>query len=247
MVRKIVLIFLLIMVSGFFIALKFDLLPERVTYLIEYSRCKILYTLGKAGTGENYESSRPSERFHRRSVSPDIPLSEIMSSRDLKADDNINIHIDIETRTLFLKYKDETLKKYRIAAGSMTDKGNKQREGDYRTPRGSFYICTKDIYSPPKGYLGSRWMLLSYPDTSAAERGLASEMISQDVYNEIIEANKKMEIPPQNTLLGSAIGIHGGARPDLSKDWTAGCIGVYNQDVEEIFEFVKVGTKVVIE
>jgi lipoprotein-anchoring transpeptidase ErfK/SrfK len=47
-------------------------------------------------------------------------------------------------------------------------------------------------------------------------------------------------------MLGSTIGIHGGAREGLPKDWTAGCIGMYDEDVEEIFEYIDKGTSVVI-
>lgn len=194
-----------------------------------------------------YKSQSPSEKLHLRSVEPDTPLGRIISDQGLTPDENINLYVNVKDRTMYVNYKDTTLKKYRISYGSRTDEGNKEKEGDFKTPRGTFYVCTKDVYSPPKGYLGSRWMLLSYPDPGAAKRGLQSGLIEQWIYNEIDQAYSNKSIPPQNTILGSAIGIHGGAKPNLQKDWTAGCVGMYDQDVEEIFEVVKVGTQVVIE
>jgi len=95
--------------------------------------------------------------------------------------------------------------------------------------------------------LGSRWMLLSYPNLEAAERGLNSGLIDEKTYNKVKSANLDKRTPPQDTILGSAIGIHGGAKENLRKDWTAGCVGMYDKDVEEIFEFVKIGTPVFIE
>ncbi|TYQ16736.1 UNVERIFIED_CONTAM: hypothetical protein Cloal_3304 [Acetivibrio alkalicellulosi] len=245
--KKTLLLILVILPIVFITTYMLDLLPDRISRYVNPSRAQILYALGRIDSSEFYENTAPSETNHKRSVYPDIPLGEIMSSKGLLADDNINIYVDLSTRTLSFRYKDETLKQYSIGAGPRTDEGNKEREGDTKTPRGTFYICTKDIYSPPKHYLGSRWMLLSYPDISAAQRGLESGAITQDTYNSIVSANENREIPPQYTGLGSAIGIHGGAVPNFRKDWTAGCIGMYNQDVDEIFDFVKIGTTVVIE
>lgn len=222
-------------------------LPISVSDTIDSAKSKIAYTFLTPPPSKTYENSEPSDKFHNRFVEPDIPLSQIMSDKELKADNKVNIFVDLKTRTLHFKYGEETLKKYSISAGTKTNHGDKEKEGDYRTPRGNFYICSKNIYSPPKGYIGSRWMLLSYPNIEAAERGLSSGLIDESTYNKVKSANLNKRTPPQDTILGSAIGIHGGARPNLSKDWTAGCIGMYNQDVEEIFEFVKIGTIVYIE
>lgn len=197
-----------------------------------------------SGTNRSPEIS---DKFHTWSVDPDIPLAQIMADKGYNSDDNVNIYVDIKSRTLIFRYSDEDLKKYRISTGPNTDLGDKEKEGDNRTPRGNFYICSKDVYSPPKGYLGSRWMLLSYPNIEAAERGLDSGLIDEKTYNKVKSANLNKRVPPQNTILGSAIGIHGGAKKNLRKDWTAGCVGMYDKDVDEIFEFVKIGTSVFIE
>ncbi|MGI6777402.1 MAG: L,D-transpeptidase family protein [Acetivibrionales bacterium] len=186
-------------------------------------------------------------RTHVHITKPDIPLSEIIKSKGIKEPKEINLHVDLKTRTMFFRYRDIVLKEYRISAGKNTDKGDKEKEGDYRTPRGEFYICTKVKYSPSREYLGSRWMLLSYPNREHAERGLISNLISKADYERIIKSISMKAIPPQDTILGNAIGIHGGAKPDYPRDWTAGCIGMYDEDIEEVFEYVNEGTTVVIE
>lgn len=247
LLKRIILYTLTFLTALFFIFYIRGMLPNRISDTIDSTKSKIIYSFVTPSPEKIYENSEPSDKYHLRNVEPDIPLSQIMSDKGYKSGDNVNIFVDLKTRTLFFKYSDEILKKYIISAGTRTDIGDKEQEGDYRTPRGNFYICSKNIYSPPKGYLGSRWMLLSYPNIEAAERGLDSGLIDQSTYNRVKSANLDKRTPPQDTILGSAIGIHGGARPNLSKDWTAGCIGMYNQDVEEIFEFVKIGTRVFIE
>ncbi len=192
-------------------------------------------------------NEEPSNKAHLRSVKPDVPLDELLKGKNIDNKDSFNIFIDLEKRTLFFKYNEEIIKQYVISAGKKSEEGQKEKEGDYKTPVGNFFICQKEVYNPPKTYLGSRWMMLSYPGLEAAEEGLKKEMITKDVYNTIKESYQDKTMPPQTTKLGSYIGIHGGARPDYPRDWTAGCIGMYNQDVEEIYKYVKNGTRVVIQ
>ncbi|HEY9061184.1 MAG TPA: L,D-transpeptidase [Pseudobacteroides sp.] len=187
-----------------------------------------------------------SDKVHLRSVKPDMQLDEILRSKNIDDKGNFSILIDLDSRTLYLKYKEEVIKQYAVSAGKRSKDGKKEKEGDYKTPIGVFYICQKEVYDPPKTYLGSRWMMLSYPGLEAAEEGLEKKMISKDDYNKIKESYSDKVMPPQTTKLGSYIGIHGGATPDYPRDWTAGCIGMYNQDVEEIYKYVKNGTTVII-
>jgi len=237
----------LIPITGFFIVIAFltilaaqHLMPNRITNAL-------IYNIAGAATDQRYESSKPSDTHHIRSVNPDISLEEIIRHRGIKPGDDFNVHVDLASRTLQFRHGSDTLKEYRIAGGSKTGLGDKEKEGDYRTPRGEFFVCSKEVYNPSKIYLGSRWMLLSYPGIEAAERGLESKLIDEKTFNRIKSSIGAKKTPPQDTPLGSAVGIHGGAQPKYPRDWTAGCIGMYDQDVEEIFKCIKVGTKVVIE
>lgn len=214
----------------------------------------------RAGSSQEDESSaaqveekkeiRPLLDRHVRINVPNKPLAEILKEKNIESGSVFNIYIDLQTRSLLFRHEDDVLKRYRIGAGQNTSLGDKEKEGDLRTPRGEFYICSKVVYEKSKtvkeGNLGTRWMQLSYPNIEAADRGLENNSISKEVYNKIKEAIENKEIPPQNTPLGSAIGIHGGARHSFSRDWTAGCIGMYDKDIEEIFDYLKVGDRVQI-
>lgn len=220
--------------------------PGELNNAVNIPKANIINKMSADTTLKSAENKLPSEKFHLQSVSPEYELKDIVNkgpSRDKKL---FNIYVDVASRTLHFNYGDETLKTFRIACGSKTGQGDKVKEGDYRTPRGQFYICTKAEYSPSRKYIGSRWMLLSYPGKEAAKKGIESKAIDKDTYDKIFSAISKGKVPPQNTPLGSAIGIHGGAEARYPRDWTAGCIGMYDEDVEEIYEYVSVGTKVII-
>ena len=57
---------------------------------------------------------------------------------------------------------------------------------------------------------------------------------------------------PKNARIGGGIAIHG-TWPhdehvvDLYQNWTNGCIALKNEDVDELYDMVPVGTKVTIE
>lgn len=116
--------------------------------------------------------------------------------------------------------------------------GDKERQGDGRTPEGSFYICVKNPQSSYHLSLG-----LNYPTIEDAERGLRSNLITKSQYNSIVKRVSKGGIPPWNTPLGGEIFIHGEAE---IWDWTYGCVAMNNRDIEELFNVIPVGTKVEI-
>ncbi len=150
---------------------------------------------------------------------------------------NARIVIDKEARRLFLYSGSELIKIYPISLG-LDPVGDKERQGDRRTPEGRFYVCNKNPKS--KYYLS---LGISYPNIEDAERGLRQGLITRQQYNAIVRAIKARRKPPWNTPLGGAICIHGGGIP---WDWTYGCIAMRNTDMEELFRVIPVGTPVII-
>jgi murein L,D-transpeptidase YafK len=141
-------------------------------------------------------------------------------------------------RRLLLFDGDRPLRAYRVGLG-FTPTGDKARQGDGRTPEGSFYVCVKNTAS--KFYLS---LGLSYPDKAHAARGLRDGLIDRAQHNEIISALDRRQRPPWNTRLGGEIFIHGNGS---SSDWTWGCVALDNEDMKELFAAIPKGTSVVIE
>lgn len=115
---------------------------------------------------------------------------------------------------------------------------DKEREGDRRTPEGTFYI--------PRVLPNSQYykaFLISYPDTADAQRGLAAGLITQSEHDAIVAAQNARREPPQNTALGGLVEIHGfGA----GADWTWGCVATENSVIDALWAVLGVGDTVVI-
>ena len=120
--------------------------------------------------------------------------------------------------------KEKLLKTYSIAIGRKPI-GAKQFEGDKKTPEGMYYINDKNPYSGWHKNLG-----ISYPN--AADRKRAKQL---------------------GKATGGDIKIHGlqNKRGFIGKfhrwnDWTLGCIAVTDDEVDELYRAVKIGTPIEI-
>lgn len=129
------------------------------------------------------------------------------------------------------------IKTYTVVLG-FSAKGDKETEGDGRTPEGEFYVFTKNPESRFHLSLG-----ISYPSKDDAKRGLSGGLISKAEHDEIFTAIDRGSMPPQKTRLGGEIYIHGGG---TATDWTDGCVALKDEEIREIFELIPTGTKVTI-
>ena len=156
-------------------------------------------------------------------------LQELLDSLHIRKE-AIEIHIDKSEYTLLLWADGKELKSYPCVFGP--DPVNDKRiEGDGCTPEGEFTI--RAAY-PHKKW--SKFLWLDYPNTESQKK--------------FSEAKQKGEIPADASI-GGEIGIHGVPEHenkfiDNRVNWTAGCISVKDEDIDEIYAFVSVGTKVII-
>jgi murein L,D-transpeptidase YafK len=128
-------------------------------------------------------------------------------------------------RTMALLSKGQVIKTYKVALGT-EPVGRKERQGDHKTPEGLYVIDSKNAKS--QFHLS---LHISYPN--AEDRARA----------------RRMGVSP-----GGAIMIHGLPREfawmgalHRQTDWTDGCVAVTNEEIEEIWELVRVGTPVEIQ
>lgn len=135
-----------------------------------------------------------------------------------------SVVINKSSRKLYLLHKEEVLREYDVDLG-FAPQGHKQFEGDGKTPEGTYVI---DRRNPNSRYHLS--VGISYPNVE--DRATAEA------------AGKKP---------GGEIFIHG--QPNNPKerkraarvsDWTAGCIAVSNDDIEEIYAMVQDGTTIAL-
>lgn len=176
-----------------------------------------------------------------------ISLLFTLYSYSVKASENIELVILRSTHTLIVKQGDVTLRTFKVAFGSGGKKA-KLREGDHTTPKGTYSI--KSVRNSDRFHL---FMHLNYPNMNDAKRALKSNLISRKQYQTIVQALLEDRMPPQNTGLGGAIGIHGIGVETKDKieihqlaDWTQGCIAMRNDEVEVLSRYISSGTRVTI-
>lgn len=127
-------------------------------------------------------------------------------------------------KNLLIYAQNQVVKTYKIALGRQPV-GKKEIEGDKKTPEGNYTIWKKGPHAKYHKYL-----FISYPNKS-----------------DILNAHKKNKEP------GGLIYIHGLnkryaqlGRLHTLKDWTLGCIAVTNDEIDELYKLIKVGTKIEI-
>lgn len=165
------------------------------------------------------------------------PVSPMPKADTLPKMGNPYLVIKKSERKLELFDGEKLVKTYTVGLGFAPD-GDKEKEGDGKTPEGDFYIFTRNPKSSFYLSLG-----ISYPNLEDAKRGLDQKLITQNEYDQIAEAVKNKKMPLQKTKLGGEIYIHGGGN---SRDWTWGCVAMKNEDVKELFDTLPLGTKVTI-
>jgi len=102
--------------------------------------------------------------------------------------------------------------------------GHKLRQGDGRTPEGWYRTSDKPW---------SQWyaaIAVHYPNAEDATAGRARGRINKSTERSIRKALTQGMKPPQQTPLGGEILIHGGG----SVDWTLGCVGMDNEDLDTL-------------
>ncbi len=144
------------------------------------------------------------------------------------------IEIRKRERQLTLFADEKVTHTFRIGLG-FTPTGPKLRQGDGRTPEGSFRTILRN---PQSSYYRS--VMLNYPLGADAHRGFAEGLIGASTRDAILSAHRRGAAPPQRTRLGGEIFIHGGGNHG---DWTLGCIALANRDMDVIFA-LPVGVRV---
>lgn len=151
-------------------------------------------------------------------------------------------------RLLIVKKGSRFIKKYQVALGQ-GGAGDKRVEGDKHTPEGKYKVV--GLRPSHKFYY---FIQLNYPNRQDALAGYKKGLISWEELVRIYQAHQqKNGIPLQRTRLGGFIGIHGLGKETPQKlliqrniNWTQGCIALTNAAMDELRQFIRLGTPVTI-
>lgn len=148
-----------------------------------------------------------------------LGLANCSKFKDYRGPQVTHVVVNKGARELHLLHNNKVLKSYRIGLG-FAPTGDKEFEGDGRTPEGAYVIDRRNPNSKFHLSIG-----ISYPNN--ADRA-AAKALGKDP--------------------GGDIFIHGRPRQYRKggQDWTAGCIAVTDRQIQEIYAMVKNGTPITI-
>jgi murein L,D-transpeptidase YafK len=127
--------------------------------------------------------------------------------------------------------KDGWYATYPVVFGSKS-LDDKMMAGDRKTPEGEYHILSKREHEK-----WNKMMLIDYPTQADLDK---------------FKQRKSQGLIPKDAKIGSGIAIHGtwphdDIAVDLYQNWTNGCIALKNEDVDELYDIVQIGTKVTIQ
>lgn len=154
-----------------------------------------------------------------------LSLSLLVSTKPIFALHKFNLKANLivvwkSKRKMSLFHNKKLIKTYNIRLG-FNPIGHKKQEGDGKTPEGRYFISHHNPNSSYHLSLG-----INYPNKSDISKA------------------KQRGVDP-----GGDIFIHGGPKNILThffRDWTGGCIAVYDHEIEEIYQLVPDGTVIYI-
>ncbi len=153
------------------------------------------------------------------------PLSELLAKTT-----PISIKIDKSDYKLMVYTSDTLVKSYPVVFG-FNAVDDKQKEGDGKTPEGTFKI--RDKYPHNKW---NKFIWIDYPNETSWKK-----------FNQL----KSEGVIKEGETIGGEIGIHGvpegrDALIENRINWTLGCIALKNNDVDEIYPYITTTTKIEI-
>jgi murein L,D-transpeptidase YafK len=129
-----------------------------------------------------------------------------------------------QQRKLLLLSQGKEIRSYKIALGSEAV-GPKTRQGDHRTPEGIYVL---DARNPNSHFYKS--FHISYPN-------------SKD-----IAAARKLGVNPGGDIMLHGLGKEYAwlGKAHVLHDWTDGCVAVTNEEMDEMWKMVRIGTPIEI-
>lgn len=201
-------------------------LPRNLKVIAEYDD-------GKGNTIREVQYQQRSMRVTEMIIVPKVFTGigiKAKISPDSVNKDSVWLLIDKTKYVVQVFYKKKLVRGFRAVFGP-NPKADKCMEGDRCTPEGWFKIVEKHNSSKY-----NKFMLLDYPN----EKSYAQ-------FNKLKDEGKI----PKNARIGGDVGIHGiWPRGDdmieMGVGWTDGCIALRNVDVDDLYAWVKPGTRVYI-
>lgn len=165
-----------------------------------------------------------------KTIGPPPPNLHRLINPDTLIKDSVTVVVSKLKYKVDVFYKRKMIRSYHAVFGPRPNE-DKCMEGDRCTPEGWFKIKNRN---PQSQY--NKFMLLDYPNDSSLVK-----------FKSLKEKGKI----PATARVGGNVGIHGiwqggDDMIELGVGWTDGCVALTNKDIDELYTFVGVGTRVQI-
>jgi murein L,D-transpeptidase YafK len=159
------------------------------------------------------------------------------------AAEEIWLDVDTDERSLSVMEGDRAIRVFENISVGRNGVSTDRTVRDRTTPLGSYRVRRINTESRFHLYFG-----FDYPNLEQAQRAFRAGRISYDQLKSIRRAHYLKREPPSDTPLGGQIGIHGLGKGDAGIhedfDWTDGCIAVTNAEIDELAQWLHLGTRV---
>ena len=135
------------------------------------------------------------------------------------------IVVDKVAHILYVYQSGKAIRSYDVEFGPNW-MAHKERTGDRATPEGNYHINSKKEGGSTHYH---KAMMLDYPNSEDRIR---------------FEAKKRKGLISRSAGIGNLIEIHGNGGRGF--DWTIGCIGLRDRDIDDLYKLVGSGTRVTI-
>ncbi len=167
-----------------------------------------------------------SNRLYATKCMPTVPTDSAINKNKflkVKLDTEVDSILVVKRfRHMYVFNHGLLLKVYNISLGE-SPIGPKHFQGDRKTPEGLYYIDHKNPYS-----MAHKSLAISYPNNK--DRQFA----------------RKYGKPTGGDVMihGILNGDEANAKDYVGSDWTWGCIAITNEEVDELFTYVKLGAPI---
>ncbi len=192
---------------------------------------------GSKVDGSQSESKLELDRSLALSTLPSRSPVRIDYLRHLTDIHDPEVFVYKERRRLYVVDANVVVRDYPIGLGKQPW-GDKEREGDGRTPEGAFMVFTKS--SLPDHGLGLK---TKDPSPSSEKRSSSSGHGSSLRFRHMASAAGREPGVPETSNWSGHFSIHGGG---AQADWTDGSVALYPSDLDELSQIVALGTPVIV-
>ncbi|WP_416137231.1 L,D-transpeptidase family protein [Halomonas sp. HK25] len=160
-------------------------------------------------------------------------------------DNEVWVLVDDREATLTLYRGNRQLERFAPISLGRGGSRSARLRGSNVTPLGEFRVNRFNHESDWHIFVG-----LDYPTPTHARMALEEGVFTQRDYDDYFNYYRRQGYPPQQTVLGGFIGIHGIGKgdPEIHQQfhWTQGCVAVTDEQIERLASLIGIGTRVVI-